>query len=476
MSKKYIAIDMGAESGRVIVGDIDTIEVIHRFPNSPVRVRGALYWDTLGMFREIKTGLKQAFSRYGDAIKGIGIDTWGVDFALLDNQGEVIGNAYHYRDSRNDGMPEEVFSIVPKSEIYESTGVQIMQINSIFQLHAFQKHHAEILECARSFVSLPNLFNYWLSGVIKNEYTITTTTQLYDPTAKTWAYNLCDKLGFDRNLFGDIIFPGTVIATIDPEVAAEINAPEDLKIIAVGSHDTASAVTAVPVTDKKNFAYISSGTWSLLGIETPEPIITELSEKYNFTNEGATDGGIRFLKNIMGLWIVQECKRYWDEHDEALSYGELTELAEKEDGPAGFMLDVDDPRFLKPGLPGDTMPDRIEVYCRETGQNPPKTKGRTVRGILESLAKEYEKRVRQLEEAAGRKIEELYIIGGGSQNRLLNRLTAETVGIPVYAGPVEATAIGNIIMQAKSLGEIGSIAEGRKQVARTYKIEKFASS
>ncbi len=469
--KKHIAIDLGAESGRIIVGDVGKIEVVHRFPNLPVRVGGSLYWDLLGSFAEIKRGLKMAFARYPGQIVSLGIDTWGVDFALLDRAGELVGNPYHYRDSRTDGVPEEIFRILSRRELYAITGAQIMQINTIYQLYAFSRAHPELYRAAAHFLHTPDLFNYWLTGVMRNEYSIATTSQLFDPTRRCWACDLIRRLGLEPSHFGEMVMPGTVLGPLAPAVAQEVGAGPDVLVVAPGCHDTASAVAAIPAAGG-DYAYVSSGTWSLLGIESPTPIITDRSFSYNFTNEGSADGGIRVLKNIMGLWIVQECKRAWDAEGREWSYAELTRMAE-EHGPASFSIDPDDARYFKPGIAGDTMPERLRGSCIERGDRPPESPAEMVRGVLEGLAATYKRTVGMIQEVSGRRVSELAIIGGGSQNGLLCRLAADALAIPVSAGPVEATAIGNIMLQQIALGEIASIAEGRRLVRDSYDVQRF---
>jgi rhamnulokinase len=472
---RYVAVDLGAESGRVIVGDLASIEVVHRFSNQPVRVGDSLFWDLLAMYSEIKAGLREAFRRHPQGIRGIGLDTWGVDYGLLDGQDELIGNLYHYRDRRTDGIPERLHQVVPRRQVFDRTGVQYMQLNTIYQLYAHREAKPGLVGQARTLLTLPNLLNYWLTGVAVNEYSHVTTTQLYDPRHRDWAWELIDALGFERRWFGRIVMPGTVLGPLLPHVAEEVGAGPDTQVIAPATHDTGSAAAAVPVLKEGDHAFLSSGTWSLLGVEIPEPIIDDNAYRYNFTNEGAADGGIRFLKNIIGLWIVQECKRAWDREGSAHSYSELAELAETS-GPAGFTVDVNDPRFLKPGLIDDSMPDRIRAYCMESGQPAPNQPGAVVRGILESLATLYARTIGELEETTGRRIRELYIIGGGSQNQLLCRLTARAAGIPTFAGPVEATALGNILVQALSLGRLSTLAEGRELIRRSHPIVEYGAS
>jgi len=470
--QKFIAIDIGAETGRVIFGDVSKMEIIYRFPNNLVRVKDSIFWDVLGIFNEIKKGLKKAFKKYPNQIVSIGIDTWGVDYVLLDDDGDLLENSYHYRDKRTDNIMEKVFKILPKKEIFTETGIQFMQINTIYQLYSFAKKKPQILENTRHFLTIPDLLNYWLTGIIKNEYSITSTTQLYNPIKKDWSTKILNKLGFKKEIFGEIIMPGTKIGKLLPAIALEIGVNSEVVVVAPACHDTGSAVAAVPVEDNTNYVYISSGTWSLLGIESPEPIINEMSFKYNFTNEGSADGGFRFLKNVTGFWIIQECKKYWDEKEKSYSYDELTEIALKY-GPVNFRIDPDDSKFLKPGLIDDNMPDRIKAYCQETGQKVPETPAEIVRGVIESLADKYTKNIKMIEEITDRTVNEIYIIGGGSRNGLLCQLVAKVTGLPVYAGPVEATAIGNLMIQAKSMGQIESIVEGRKIIRKSFNIKKY---
>jgi len=470
--QKFIAIDIGAETGRVIVGDVSKMEIIYRFPNNFVRVKDSIFWDILGIFNEIKRGLKEAFKKYPNQIISIGIDTWGVDYVLLDNDGDLLGNPYHYRDKRTDNIMEEVFKIIPKKEIFTETGIQFMQLNTIYQLYSFARKKPQIFENTKYLLTIPDLLNYWLTGIIKNEYSIATTTQLYNPIKKDWSTKILNKLGFKKEIFGEIIMPGTEVGTLLPAIAQEIGADLEVVIIAPACHDTGSAVAAVPIEDNNHYAYISSGTWSLIGIETPEPIINEKSFQFNFTNEGSADGGFRFLKNVTGFWIIQECKKFWDENVKSYSYDELTEIALKY-GPSNFRIDPDDLRFLKPALIDDSMIDRIKNYCHETGQKIPKTPAEIVRGVIESLAEKYTETIKTIEEITGKSIKEIYIIGGGCRNSLLCQLVANATDLPVYAGPVEATALGNLMIQAKSMGQIKSIVEGRKIIRRSFDIKKY---
>jgi len=470
--QKFIAIDIGAETGRVIVGDVSKMEIIYRFPNNLVRVKDSIFWDILGIFNEIKKGLKIAYKKYPGQIASIGVDTWGVDYVLLDRNGDLLGNPYHYRDKRTDNIMDEVFKIIPKEDIFTESGIQFMQINTLYQLYSFMKNKPQVFKATKYFLTIPDLLNYWLTGVIKNEYSIATTTQLYNPIKKDWSKKILNKLKLKRGIFSEIIMPGTKIGKLLPAIAREIGAYSKVVVVAPACHDTASAVAAVPVIDSVDYAYISSGTWSLLGIETPKPIINKKSFNFNFTNEGSADGGFRFLKNITGFWIIQECKKFWEENIKSYSYDELTEMALKY-GHANFRINPDNPRFLKPGLIDNNMPDRIRSYCRETGQKTPETPAEIVRGVIESLADKYTNTIKVIEEITNKSIKEIYIIGGGSRNALLCQLVANTTNLPVYAGPVEATAIGNIMIQAISMGEIDSIARGRKIIRESYKIKKY---
>ena len=471
--KKYAAVDLGADSGRIIVGTVGEIEEVHRFKNGPVRLGDSIFWNFLGLFDEIKKGLTAAFAAYGSEITSIGIDTWGVDYALLDSDGDLISNPYHYRDDRTDGIADEVFSKISFDEIYEETGIQFMQINSLFQLYAFKKKKPALLEQAASLLTVPCLLNYWLTGVRSNEFSSASTTQLYNPRKGDWSDRIIDLLGFDRSIFSRILPSGARLGPLLPSVAREIGASESVEVIATGSHDTASAVTAVPAPGAKNYAYISSGTWSLLGIETPEPIINEKSRTYNFTNEGAANGGIRFLKNIMGLWILQESKRHWESEGDTDSYDDLMRIAADIDS-SPFELDVDDTRFLKPGVIDDDMPARIRRYCSDTGQPSPVNKAETVRGIYEGLARAYAKHIRDIEEITGGLIDSFYIVGGGSSDTFLSQLTATSTGIPVFSGPKEATAIGNILIQAIAMGDIPTYNDGRRMIRDVYPIAEFS--
>ena len=467
---KFLAFDLGAESGRVVVGhlqdDILRLEEIHRFPNGPVQIMGSLHWDVLRIWTEIKQGLALAAKAYGGALTSLGLDTWGVDFGLLDASDTLLTNPYHYRDSRTDGMMEAAFEIVPRAEIYERTGIQFMQINTLYQLYAMARVDSPVLGAAQTFLNMPDLFNFWLSGHKVSEFSIVSTSQCYDPRARDWARDTLEKLGIPTRIFGEIVPPGTVLAGLRTPVCEETGSPV-IPVVASAGHDTACAVAAVPSTSQ-DYIYLSSGTWSLMGVELAEPIISKQSLAYDITNEGGVNGTFRFLKNIMGLWLVQECRREWAQAGKDLSYDDLTQLA-AETPAFGPLVSLADTRFLAPG----DMPGRVQDFCRETGQPVPETEGQIVRCALESLALEYRWVAERLDEIVGRPLPTIHIFGGGSRNRLLNQFAADATGRTIVAGPVEATAIGNCLVQAIALGHLADLAEARALVRRSFVVETF---
>jgi rhamnulokinase len=462
---RFLALDLGAESGRAVIGHFDgrslRLEETHRFPNGPVLVNGHLHWDVLRLFGEVKHGIQQAVHQYGPALVSAGLDTWGVDFGLLDVHGNLLANPYHYRDYRTDGMMEEVFARIPRQEVFEHTGIQFMQLNSLYQLFAMRLSRDPTLDVARTFLTMPDLFNYWLTGRQANEFSIATTTQCYDPRARTWASKLLEALDLPLSLFGEIVPPGTTLGSLQSAVTSELGIGP-IPVIAPACHDTGSAVAAVPARDR-HYAYISSGTWSLMGVEVDEPVITAQSLAYNFTNEGGVCGTFRLLKNIMGLWLVQECRREWARAGEAFDYAALTQMA-ADASPFGPIVDVDDHRFLGLG----NMPDKIRAFCRETAQSVPESKGQVLRCVLESLALRYRWVLDKLEEMMDQRLEIVHIIGGGMQNELLCQLAADAMQRSVIAGPIEATAMGNILMQALALGYVGSLEEAREVVRSSF--------
>lgn len=467
--RNYLAIDLGAESGRAITahltGDQLTLAEAHRFGNRPVRLPDGLHWDVLHLWSEIKSGIAVA-SKSGLKLDGIGLDTWGVDFALLDRSGVLLANPHHYRDERTDGMLEAAFRRVPRAQIFAHTGIQFMQINSLYQLFAMVQNESPIFEIARTFLTIPDLFNYWLSGEVTCEFTNATTTQCFNPRQKDWAFPLLEGLQIPTHLFRPVTQPGTVIGSLLPDIANEVGSTP-VPIILPACHDTGSAVVAVPAS-RENFAWISSGTWSILGCETQEPCLTPQALDYNFTNEGGVQGTWRLSKNVMGLWLVQECKRAWAFSGEDLSYDEITRLA-TEARPFVAVIDVDDSTFFHPG----DMPKRIQIYCQQTGQAVPQSKGEIVRVILESIALKYRLVLERLEVLTGTRLNPIHIIGGGTKNRLLSKLTANCTGRRCITGPVEATAIGNILMQAIGLGHLESLAEARAVVRASFAPDVF---
>ncbi len=466
----YVAFDLGAESGRAMLGAFDgetlSLSTLHRFANGPVRVFDSLYWDVLRLFGEIKTALGLFRRQVGNALEGLGLDTWGVDFALLGRDGQLLANPHHYRDARTEGMLEEAFRRVPREEIFEATGIQFMEINTLYQLLSMKIKGDPTLDQASALLMMPDLFHYWLAGVRACEFTDATTSQCYDPRAKDWARSLLERLDLPAHFLQPIVPPGTVLGPLHGSVAEEVGL-SGVRVIAPGTHDTASAVAAVPARGR-DFVYISSGTWSLMGVEVREPVITAESLRYNFTNEGGVFGTFRLLKNIMGLWLVQECRRTWAQEGQEHSYDELTALAAQ--APAfGPVVDPDCHDFLRPG----DMPARLRAFCARTGQRIPESKGEIVRCVLESLALKYRWVLEKLEQMLGRRLNVIHIVGGGSQNHLLSQFAADATQRPVLTGPVEATALGNILMQAIATGRIGSLEEAREVVRRSCALQSF---
>ncbi len=461
--KHYLALDLGAESGRAIVGTLAggklSLSETHRFANTPLNTPGGLRWDVDGLWREIKAGI--AHSARAFALQSLAVDTWGVDFALLDENGALLGNPYHYRDARTDGMLEEAFRRVPQPQIFARTGIQFMQINTLYQLLSMRLASDPHLAAARTFLTIPDLFNHWLCGSLVCEFTNATTTQCFDPLSRDWAFPLLQAMDIPLHLFPGVCEPGTNLGALLPDVALETGAGS-LPVIAPACHDTGSAVAAVPA-QNSHFAWISSGTWSIMGAEVAQPNLTPQALASNFTNEGGVFGTWRLSRNIMGLWLVQECKRAW-----GLSYDELTRLA-GETRPFLAVIDVDHPGFLHPG----NMPEKICQFCHQTGQPVPQTQGEITRVVLESLALKYRFVLARLEDLLGTRLDPIHIIGGGTQNRLLNQLTADATGRRVVSGPVEATAAGNILMQAITLGEIPSLAEARELVQRSFETSDY---
>jgi rhamnulokinase len=466
--RHYLAFDLGAESGRAMLGTLDggrlTMEELHRFANTPVRVFDGLYWDTLRLWHEIQRGLAIAGRERKLRLDGIGVDTWGVDFALLGVDGALADNPRHYRDTRTNAAMEKVFEKVPREEVFAQTGIQFMQINSLYQLHALKLARSPALEAARTLLFMPDLFNYWLTGVARAEATIASTSQFYDPRKRTWARDLLERLGLPTAILPEIVTPGTLLGPLLDAVGGGAGLGA-VPVYATGCHDTASAVAAVPA-EGANWCYISSGTWSLMGAELDEPVIDGRVLAENLTNEIGAGGKVRFLKNIAGLWLLQECRRAWALEGAEYTYEELVRLA-GEAGPGGGTIDPD--AFLEPG----NMPRKIAAHCRARGQAPPETPGEFTRTILTSLAERYRQVLASLEALTGRRFETIHIVGGGSRNAMLNQLVAEATGRRVIAGPSEATAIGNVLIQAIGAGELSGLEEARAVVRRSFGVEVY---
>jgi rhamnulokinase len=466
----FAAVDLGAESGRVMLGRLNgaalALEEVHRFPNRPVQVHDSLQWDVLRLWDGVKHGLASCAARAGGPLVSLGVDGWGVDFGLLGRDGHLLGNPVHYRDRRTDGMMDEAFRRVPRAEIYRQTGIQLMPINTLYQLLALAVSRSPALDAAATLLTIPDLFNYWLSGRAANELSNATTTQCFNPETGEWAWELLDRLGIPTRIFGSIVRPGTVLGPVRPAVAEELGLG-GVPVIAPATHDTGSAVAAAPMQGREAI-YLSSGTWSLMGVEVSRPVIDERGLAYNFTNEGGAEGTFRLLKNIMGLWLVQECRRTWASQGDERSYAQLTELAERSPAFTSFVA-ASDERFLAPG----GMPSRLQAFCRETGQPVPESAGAVVRCALESLALEYRWVAERLEELAGRRLPVIHVIGGGARNALLNQLTADATGRTVIAGPVEATALGNVLVQAIAGGYLASLEEGRELIRRSCPVQTF---
>ena len=465
MTAHFLAFDLGAESGRAMVGSLDRgvlgLREIHRFANDPIREADSLRWDIPRLWAEIRRGIQIASEQ---RFESVGVDCWGVDYALLGHTGELVEQPYHYRDRRTEGVMESVFERVPRERIYAATGIQFLSINTIYQLAAACRHTPEVIDAARSLALIPDLLNYLLSGKLVSEYTIATTTQMVDARTRTWAVDLLREMGLPAHLLQPIVEPGTVIGTMRRWAPATcVGTP----IVAPACHDTGSAVAAVNASAP--IAFLSSGTWSLLGTEVREPVINARALALNFTNEGGVCGTTRLLKNIAGLWLLQACRRKWRSQGWDLSYETLTAAAA--DVPSAFrsLIDPDDQRFVNPA----DMPSAITAYCGQTGQPHPDGPAAFARAILESLAFKYRAVLESLEELTGRRFEEIRIIGGGARNRVLSQWTADATGRTVTAGPVEATALGNIAVQMVATGVVGSLAEARSAIDRSFPVERF---
>jgi rhamnulokinase len=468
----YIACDLGAESGRVMLGRFEdgllTLEEIHRFPSAAVRVLGSLRWDVLRIFEELKVGLQKVAQRHLP-VASISVDSWGVDYVLINAVHPMLSPPFHYRDARTESTYDRVLASVGSELIYLETGIQFMTINTIYHLASDAEKSPALLEVADCFLTIGDYFNYLFSGVPRVDESNASTTQLYNPHTRAWSDTVIERCGIPRRIFPQIIAPGTVLGPLIEEVATDTGLKADeVQVVVTCSHDTGAAVAAVPAEDRDDWAYLSSGTWSLLGLELPQPLINEMVRERNFTNEAGYGGTTRFLKNIVGLWILQESRRDWARQGLELEYATLTREAESAEAFRS-LIDPRAPRFLKPG----DMPQKIVTYCSETGQPVPQTPGQFVRCILESLALLYRVTLEEIEQLTGRTIRRLHIVGGGSKNVLLNEFAANATGRQIVAGPVEATAIGNVLIQAIALGHVQSLTALRRIVRDSFALQTF---
>ncbi len=473
--KAYLAVDMGASSGRHVLGLFDggrlRLEEVYRFENGPVEVAGRLYWDMLGQWAHVRAGLRAGGGKAGDRVTSIGVDTWGVDFGLLGRGDELLGNPYHYRDARTNGLMEKAFGIVSRADIFRHTGLQFMQFNTLYQLLAMKLAGSPLLDVAESLLMVPDLFHWLLSGVKCNEMSEASTSQFYDPIQGDWSVDLFQKFSLPTRILGKITQPGTTLGTLRASLAAETGLAS-AKVVLPGSHDTASAVMAVPAASRPgarpDWCYISLGTWALMGVESPRPVVNDAVLKLNFTNEGGVGNTTRLLKNITGLWLVQECRRTWNQAGAGYDWEALNRLSAAA-APLRSFINPDAQDFLAPG----DMPEAIRAFCRKTGQPAPEDNGAVLRCALESIAMRFRQVMGMCEELSGGRIETIHIVGGGTKNRQLCQFAADACGRRVVAGPVEATAIGNLMMQAVAAGDVSSIAEAREVIRRSFPVDEY---
>lgn len=463
----FLAVDLGASSGRVLLGSLteEGLELteLHRFVNGPVRLGPSFYWNALGLWSDIQNALRQYTRTSSVPLSGIGIDTWGVDFGLLDRSGNLLGNPHHYRDPRTDAQMEAVFAQLPKAQIYDRTGIQFMQINTLYQLYSMRG--SPQLKAAQTLLMMPDLFNYWLSGEVRGEVTIASTSQLLNARSRTWDTGLLETLGLPSRILPPLVPPGTVIGTLHPGVARDTRLSAGTPIIAPASHDTASAVAALPA----GGLFISSGTWSLVGTEVAEPVLSEEALARDFTNESGVAGTVRLLKNTAGLWLLLECRRVWVQAGHDYAWDEL--LAQAQASPAfRSLIDPGAETFLNP----ENMVEAIRTACAKSQQPQPETIGEVVRCCLESLALKYRSVLDDLEDLTGKALETVHIVGGGANNATLCQYTANACNRPVTAGPVEATALGNLMVQALALGLLPDLAAGRRLIAGSSAQKDYA--
>lgn len=468
VKKQVLAFDFGASSGRAMLGQFDgeriDLQELHRFPNDPVQVGDTLYWDVLRLFHEIKQGLLKA--KNCGKIDSLGIDTWGVDFGLLDQDGRILENPVHYRDSRTKGVMDEVFRLIPRDDLYQRTGTQFLHFNTLYQLYALKTKRPELLRQARCLLHMPDLFLYLLTGHRQTEFTIASTGQMLNPYTCDWDHELLERLGLPAEILCPVVHPGQAAAALSPQLCTELGL-DPIPAMVVTSHDTASAVVAVPST-QDDFVYISSGTWSLMGIESKKPLIDDQTYAFNFTNEGGYNRTTRFLKNIMGLWLIQESRRQWIREGATVSYADLEREA-LECPPFRCFIDPDEDVL---GFPGD-MPERIRTLCHKTGQPVPEKRGEVVRCIYESLALKYRVTKDQIETVTGRKYPDLHVVGGGTKDGLLSQFTANATGSRVIAGPIEATAMGNMAVQLLAQGALQDIRDARRVIAASFDLKRY---
>ena len=466
MATHYLACDLGAESGRVMLGTLDhhalSLCEVHRFPNVPLETSTGLSWDIESLLTELAVGLKKA-GTLGIPVSSISADSWGLDYVLFDCDDQVLAPTFHYRDSRTARGVKTALACIDWPSIFAETGIQFMPVNTLYQLAA---EEPERLAKAKLLLGIGDAFNFHLCGVARAEESLASTSQCFNPIRSTWSQDLLDAVNVPRWIMPPTVISGTRLGLLKPHLAEASGLPE-IEVIASCSHDTGAAVAAVP-TEKGNWAFLSSGTWSLMGVELDEPLLTDACRDLNFTNELGFGDTVRLLKNIVGLWLVQECRRTWQEEGKDFDYATLTQLA-SEAPPFAALINPEDPRFLETG----NMAEKIEKYCRETGQKPPVSPGAFIRCALESLALQYGRVNRQLEQLTGRSIDRLHIVGGGSKNDLLNQFAADATGVTVLAGPTEATAAGNILVQALALGHLSSLAAARQIVRHSSAIKKF---
>ena len=468
MTKRVLAFDFGASSGRAIIGCFDgdkiTLEEVHRFSNDPVSVGGTVYWDVLRLFYEIKQGIIKA--KIAGGFDSIGIDTWGVDFGLIDSEGKLMENPVHYRDARTAGLVDEAFKTMPKEKLYGITGIQFMELNTLFQLISLKKYRPWMLERADKMLFMPDLFGYMLTGKMCAEYSIASTSQLIDLDKRTWSKEILDAFGIKESVFAPLVQPGTVLGELSKEICEECGV-DPVPVISVCGHDTQSAITSVPCEDG-DFAFLSSGTWSLFGTELDKPIVNETSMNINITNEGGFDGSTGFLKNIIGLWLIQESRRQWKREGKEYSYADLEKLALAAE-PFKCFIDPDAPEFV----PHGNIPERVREFCRKTGQYVPETVGEIMRCIYESLAMKYRLTFEKLRECTERDYPVIHVIGGGTKDGLLCQMTANSCDRTVKAGPIEATVMGNVAVQLMSNGSVENIGQARKIVADSSELKTF---